>query len=107
VPGRDLLAAPWVPDSALADADGVVRHEFVWAALDCPGAFAVGFSARGGLLLGRLTAEVRAPVRAGERHVVMGWPLGEERRKLYAGTALANAAGELCGLARATWIIPA
>jgi hypothetical protein len=104
VHGRDLVAAPWVPDDSLADGDGVVRREFVWAALDCPGAFAVGFSSRGETVLGRLTAEVRAPVRAGEPHVVIGWPLGEDGRKLYAGTALTTAAGELCGLARATWI---
>jgi hypothetical protein len=107
VQGRDLVADPWVPDPGLADSEGLVRHEFVWAALDCPGAFAVGFSGRGGLLLGRLTAEVRGPVRAGERYVVTGWPLGEDGRKLYAGTALTSAAGELCGLGRAVWIIPA
>jgi hypothetical protein len=106
VPGRDLVAAPWVPDAAFADSDGLVRHEFVWAALDCPGGFAVGFSGTGPLL-GRFTAEVRAPVRAGERYVVTGWPLGEDGRKLYAGTALTSAAGELCGLGRAVWITPA
>jgi hypothetical protein len=101
------VAAPWVPHSSVAGADGLVRPEFVWAALDCPGAFAVGFSSLGKVMLGRLTAELHAPVRAGEQYVVTGWPLGQDGRKLYAGTALTSAAGELCGLARATWIIPA
>jgi hypothetical protein len=107
VPGRELVAAPWVPDYSLVDADGLVRPEFVWAALDCPGVFALGFPDLGETLLGRLTAELHAPVRAGERHVATGWALGKDGRKLYAGTALTDAAGELCGLARATWITPA
>src|SRR5262249_55282984 len=34
------VAAPWVPGSADADASGRVPPELVWAALDCPGAFA-------------------------------------------------------------------
>jgi hypothetical protein len=106
VEGRDLVAAPWAPDSSLAGDGGLVRSEFVWASLDCPGAFAVGFSDRGEVVLGRLTAEARRPVRAGERYVVIGWPLGAEGRKLFAGTALFDAAGELCGLARAVWIAP-
>ena len=32
------------------------------------------------------------------------WPLGEDGRKLYAGTALFSADGELLALARQTWI---
>ena len=104
---REAVAAPWIPAADLSDADGTVRPEFVWAALDCPGAFAVGFGEREELLLGRLAAEIRAPVRSGDRYVVLGWPLGDDGRKLYAGTALFTAAGELCGLARATWIEPA
>src|SRR2546429_181527 len=36
VEGRALYAAPWVPDESLADSMGLVRPEFVWAALDCP-----------------------------------------------------------------------
>jgi hypothetical protein len=107
VRGRELVAAPWVPDDSLAGADGLVRPEFVWAALDCPGVFALGFPSLGETVLGRLTAELHAPVRAGERYVVSGWALGRDGRKLYAGTALTDAAGELCGLARATWIMPA
>jgi hypothetical protein len=36
VAGGQLLAAPWTPDPSVADADGTVRPEVVWAALDCP-----------------------------------------------------------------------
>jgi len=37
---------------------------------------------------------------------VLGWPLGEDGRKLYAGTALYTADGELLARARQTWIAP-
>jgi len=106
VAGRDVVAAPWIPAADVADDDGRVRHEVVWAALDCPGAFAVGFSGRGEIVLGRLASRIdRAPM-AGERCVVVGWPLGEKGRKLYAGTALFSDRGELYAVARATWIEP-
>ena len=98
VDGRDAVAAPWTPAES--------RRELVWAALDCPGAFAVGLPGRGEVVLGRLAARIDRVPEAGEPCVVVGWPLGEDGRKLYAGTALFTAAGELLGLARATWIAP-
>jgi hypothetical protein len=96
--GRDVFAAPWTPAEA--------RRELVWAALDCPGAIAVGFPERGETLLGRLAARVDRLPTPGEPHVVVAWPLGEEGRKLYAGTALLTADGEPLARARATWIAP-
>ena len=106
VAGRKLVAAPWTPDPSLAGEDGAVRPEFVWASLDCPGAWAM-FDAKGferAVVLGRLAARLLAPVRPGERCVVIGWPLGEDGRKLYAGTALFGADGEPRAFARATWV---
>jgi hypothetical protein len=97
---EDLVAATWIPR------DDAISSEFVWAALDCPGAYAVHFGARGNPVLGRLTARVEHLPHAGEHCVVMGWPLGEEGRKLYAGTALYGEDGRVLGSARATWIIP-
>lgn len=100
-PLRDgLVAAPWVPA-----ADSVGR-EFVWAALDCPGAYATGVLGRGTVVLGRLVARVHRVPHAGERCVAVGWPLGSEGRKHGAGTALFAAGGELLGIARALWIEP-
>jgi hypothetical protein len=98
VEDTDLVAAPWVPRES--------RRELVWAALDCPGAFAVGFAGRGELVLGRLAARIERVPEVGEQCVVVGWPLGEEGRKRYAGTALFTAAGEVLARARATWIEP-
>jgi hypothetical protein len=100
VGGRELVAATWIPR------DDVISSEFVWAALDCPGAYAVEFGQRGYPVLGRLASRVEHLPHAGERCVVIGWPLGEEGRKLYAGTALFGEDGRLLGAARATWIVP-
>jgi len=104
--GSDVVAAPWTPDASLGDAGGRVPEELVWAALDCPGAFAVGFTERGEGVLGRMAARVDARPRIGERHVVIAWPLGEHGRKLYAGTALFAESGDLLGVSRQTWIVP-
>ena len=106
VAGRKLVAAPWTPHASLAGEDGAVRPEFVWASLDCPGAWAM-FDEKGferAVVLGRLAARLLAPVRPGEPCVVVGWPLGEDGRKLYAGTALFGEGGHLRAFARATWV---
>jgi hypothetical protein len=82
------------------------RPELVWAAIDCPGAYAVGDEGRGLIVLGRMTARVDRVPAAGEPCVAASWPLGEDGRKLHAGTALFAEDGELLALARQTWIAP-
>jgi hypothetical protein len=98
--GGGAVAATWTGrDDALAP-------EFVWAALDCPGGYATGvLASRGVAVLGRFAAEVRRVPEPGERCVVVGWSLGADGRKHYAGTAL-YAGDEVLGVARATWIEP-
>jgi hypothetical protein len=100
VEGRDAVAATWTPHS------DHVAPEFVWAALDCPGAYAVHGGGRGTPVLGRLAARVEHLPHPGEPCAVMAWPLGAEGRKLYAGTALFGEDGRVLGSARATWIAP-
>ena len=100
VAGRDVVAAPWVPDPSSCD------QVFVWAALDCPGAYATGAMGRGTVVLGRLAANVHRVPRPGERCVVVGWPLGADGRKHGAGTALFGEGGDVIGVARAVWIEP-
>ncbi len=100
IPGRDVVAAPWVPSEELC------APEFVWAALDCPGAYATGVPGRGTVVLGRLAARVERVPRAGERCVVVGWSLGAEGRKHHAGTALFGEDEDVLGIARAIWIEP-
>ena len=80
--------------------------EIVWAAIDCSGAYAVGAAGRGSVVLGRMTARVLRVPQVGDRCVVVAWPLGEEGRKLYAGTALLGAGGEALAYSRQTWIEP-
>jgi len=92
------VAAPWRVEPQFAD------ERFAWAALDCPGGWAVApaVASRGISLLGRLTAHVLEPPQAGDECVVVGWPLGGEGRKLGAGTALYRN-GDLLALGRAVW----
>jgi hypothetical protein len=100
VAGRDVHAATW---RVAADAVG---PEFVWAALDCPGAYATEALGRGAVVLGRLTARVDRVPEAGEECVAVAWRLGSDGRKHGAGTAVFTGSGELLGLARAVWIEP-
>jgi hypothetical protein len=105
VEGRNIVAAPWTPDASLTDEDGTVPPEIVWASLDCPcGMALLKEPLERPILLGRLAARLLAPVRSGERCVIIGWPLGEEGRKLYAASALFSEGGQLRAFARATWV---
>ena len=99
-----LLAAPWVPHESLADDSKRVLPEFLWAALDCAGAFAVLPPDDGLILLGELCARLDGSVEVGERCVVVAWPLGVDGRKRFAGTAILSASGAAVAVARATWI---
>lgn len=105
VSGRDLSADVWLPDPTLADADGV-RPEFLWTALDCAGGLgAIGQEPTSApYLLGRMTVWQLAPVRDGERCVVVGWREGGTGRKLLAGSAIYAADGTPAAVARSTWI---
>jgi len=105
IPGKDLVAAAWIPDRSLVGADGKVLPEFMWAALDCPGFFATGAAIRGPLL-GTYAARIDRCVHLDASCVVIGWALKHEGRKHVVGTAIFDHAGELCGRALATWIEP-
>lgn len=101
VEGRPgIVASPWRPSEEVA-------AEIVWAALDCPGGWAVDDFQREGVLLGRMAAHVLRLPDAGEPHVVMGWRVAEDGRKRYAGSALVAADGELLASSRSTWIVAA
>jgi hypothetical protein len=128
--GGEGVAAPWTPAADLDDGSGAVATPFVWAALDCAGAWATAFApansdngnvpedggpvgdgsttgpagVEGAAVLGRLTADLRRPVPVGADLVVVGWGLGEDGRKLFAGTAVCDPEGEPYAVAAATWI---
>ncbi|MGC9323356.1 MAG: hypothetical protein ACP5G0_01280 [Desulfomonilia bacterium] len=104
VPGTSLVASPWIPDKSLCDGSGRIRPEFVWASLDCPGAFAVLDKNLSPVVLGELTAQIiRLPV-PDEPYIVVGWELSRKGRKRFAGTALYSRSGEIFGMGKAVWI---
>jgi hypothetical protein len=92
---RTLRAAAWTPRES--------TPELVWAALDCPGAWASGVAGRE-MVLGTMTAAVHDLPVVREPHVVMAWPRGSEGRKYYSGTALYAGDGRLLAQADAVWI---
>lgn len=104
VTGKRLVAAPWIPAPELGGQSGYVRPEFVWACLDCPGYFSLVGDRPLPMLLGRLTAALKAKVPVGQETIVIGWPIGHDGRKHYAGTALFSSRGILFAQAKAVWI---
>jgi hypothetical protein len=104
IPKRSIVASPWMPDASLANTGGKVQTEFLWAALDCPGAFTFKWPQGGAVLLGELTASIDGALQIGERCVVIGWEQSQEGRKHYTGTAIFDSNGICRAKARATWI---
>jgi len=99
VPGRDgLVATTWVARD--------VRPEIVWAAIDCPGAYALRGDSRGEPLLARITARIDRLPEEGEHCVVAAWPLDADGRKRHAATALYGADGSPLAVSRQLWIEP-
>lgn len=106
--GRPWWAAPWTPDPSVADADGRVRPEVVWAALDCPSGIAAAEAASlardTAILLGQMTASLAALPAAGDQCRVIAWPDGRDGRKLTAGSALLGPGGTVLAAARTVWL---
>ncbi len=96
--GDGRVVAPWLVEPEFAG------ERFAWAALDCPGGWAVQpDGTRGISVLGRLTARIGSAPEAGDECVVVGWPIGDiDGRKRHAGTALFRD-GTLLALGRAVW----
>ena len=94
--------------------DGVVATTFTprdgsevetWAALDCPGAWALTQTDEAPIVLGRLAVHIDNRPQTGRPHVVTGWRhKPREGRKHYAGTALYDAAGTLLARGQAVWV---
>jgi hypothetical protein len=89
-------AAPWtVP--------GDVSHPVVWAALDCPGGWAVIQGGRP-YVLGRIAVRVARLPAPGDQCVVRGALAETEGRKALVHTTLYGPDGDELARARATWI---
>ncbi|MDQ7905650.1 hypothetical protein RB614_14120 [Phytohabitans sp. ZYX-F-186] len=89
-------AAPWtVPDG--------VAEPMVWAALDCPGGWAVIQGGRP-YVLGRIAVRIARVPDPGERCVVRGALAEAEGRKALVHTTLYGQDGDEVARSRATWI---
>ena len=89
-------ACSWTPGEDVGVA-------FVWAALDCPGGWTSDIVGRP-MVLGRMTAQLDAPVTAGRPYVVTGTHLRTEGRKTRTATALHDAGGALLACAEQVWV---
>jgi hypothetical protein len=105
-PEAGLVASPWTPPAWAADADGVVAPKFIWAALDCPGYFAMDGGDLTVAYLVRQQAEILAPVRTGVEYVAVGRSLERSGRKGLAATAVLGAGGEVLAHAECLYVVP-
>jgi hypothetical protein len=98
VPGTDAFATPWTPTE--------VTDEIIWAALDCPSSAVIYLDTDTPTphVLGRIAARIDHAPSAGTPHVIMSWSRGREGRKAFSASAIYDADGSICALARATWI---
>jgi hypothetical protein len=94
--GDGRTACTWTPGSE-------VGLPFVWAALDCPGAWTSDVVGRP-MVLGRMTATVAGAVVPGRTYVVTGTLLLTEGRKTRTATALLDAGGEVVARSEQVWI---
>lgn len=104
-----VLAAPWTPHENHAGEDGVVPHENVWAALDCPAIWAVMEDAPSDSPDHVVTAELAVglfePVVAREPHVVVAWPLEHGSGTRAAGAAVVDGNGAVKAVGRQTLVV--
>jgi hypothetical protein len=108
--GQTRVAAPWIPDSSLADD----HHAYddpapraclaaTWSALDCIGGWAGDLTERL-MVLGRMTAIIDTLPVVDERHVVTGEHRGSEGRKTFTASTLHDADGRIVGRAEHVWL---
>jgi hypothetical protein len=105
VPGLEVVASPWVPSPSLANAEGSMPDEMLWASLDCPTGWA-GLAAEPEtvFLLGRLSVRIDRSVIADRVHLLVAHATARVGRKLLSNGGLYDADGRLCAVSRATWI---
>lgn len=98
-----MMASPWLPSPTLSSDGKFIDKEHYYSALDCPGSWNYHDASRR-IVLGRISAKIIEKVEVGQSHIVIGWPISEEGRKFFTGTAIFKKDGTLCAVAKATWI---
>ncbi len=106
VENSDLVACDWQPQPDLLDSDENIKTEFIWAALDCPGFFALRepLSREKMFLLGQLAVEVLADIPGDNPLVVYAWKERVEGRKYFSGSAIASAEGQILAHSEQVWL---
>jgi hypothetical protein len=102
VNGEKQLAGVWHPDPSVLDGDGFVRPEVVWAALDCPGGWAIPEK----VATIALQVEILDRVPGDRPLIVRGWiqrPIERTRKSRYAGSAVLDETGRVLALGSAIW----
>lgn len=102
--GKQMVAAPWNPAKNLSTNGKTVDSEYVWAALDCPGAWAV-MPPSEVIVLGRFAVKIVEDILINEKYIVTGWGIERDGRKIYTGTAIFTEKGEICAFGKGTWIV--
>ncbi|HPU29101.1 MAG TPA: hypothetical protein PLM71_02130 [Syntrophorhabdaceae bacterium] len=106
IEGSDLIGCPWIPDASLASKSNskYVSTEFIWAILDCPGAFTFPEPVGEVILLGELQAEILKSVSIGERCVIVAREITHKGRKHHTVTALYGESGACCAIGIGTFL---
>jgi hypothetical protein len=89
----------------MADEHGRVSSEFLWAALDCPTAYASGSPAGfPTILLGRQAVAILKKPAIGEKCIIAAQQTGRDGRKYLAQATLFDQVGAALARCQATWI---
>jgi hypothetical protein len=100
-----VVGAPFIPEPYMADESGDVSPEFIWAALDCPTAYAAG-SPDGfpTILLGRQAVTIRRKPKITEKCVVTAHQTARDGRKYLSQATLFGADRTPLAQCKAVWI---
>ncbi|MBM9499067.1 hypothetical protein JWG44_02210 [Leptospira sp. 201903071] len=102
-----LHGAFWNPWKDLSDLDGKIRNEIVWAALDCPGGFAVSYVDPTMIVLVKLRGRLLESIFAELPYAILSWEIGRNRRQRIAGTAIYRVEDRKCvAYSEALWMVP-
>ena len=87
-PESPVNADYWTPSADLANQEGLVHPEFIWAALDCPGAFCLCAMDCGSPFLAEFLWTSNGDRKPAERLIVAAWRTGQDGRKHFSASAL-------------------
>lgn len=102
---ENKVAAPWTPAAEFSTNGETVDELFLWTAMDCPGAYAIPNKGDRAVVLGQMATQFLRPVLVETPHIITGWTIAVDGRKVQTGTALFTVDKQLCAVAEQTWII--